>query len=219
MNKIACSSQNTAAKTLPADVCIFGCFGRLSPAAIYSANCWFASGVKWWIHASSIVIYLCKIFLLHWNSCKQCSESLTHCFWSTVSKRGTHFEHSFLIDKCSYKMVNSLPLISSTPLLSHTISIYDWSKRVCGVFWCSLEQLLNLGDLSIQHICVCVNIFKISIPPLKDCFQWSRVRITLIKPLLSLNSIFFSSESNALSRHKIQIFPLFWKFATVASLE
>ena len=35
-----------------------------------------------------------------WHSC---------CFWLTRSKRGTHFEHSFLIDKCSYKMVNTLP--------------------------------------------------------------------------------------------------------------
>ena len=172
MNKIARLSQNTEAKTLPADVCIFDCFGWLSLAAVCSANCWFAYGVKWWIHASSIVIYLHKISsLLSWNSCKQCSESPTCCFWSTLSKCGTYFEHSFLIDKCSYKMVNSLPLISSTPLLFHTTSIHDWSKRICGVFWCSLEQLLNLGDLSIQRICVCTTIFKISIPPLNYWFQ------------------------------------------------
>ena len=68
------------------------------------------SGVKWWIHVFSIVIYLRKnSFLLPWNSCKQRSESSTHCFWSPVSKRGTYFEHSFLIDKCSCKMVNTLP--------------------------------------------------------------------------------------------------------------
>ena len=49
-------------------------------------------------------------FLLHWNSCKQCSESpLRCCFWSTVSKCCTHFEHSLLIDKCSCRMVNTLP--------------------------------------------------------------------------------------------------------------
>ena len=29
--------------------------------------------------------------------------------------------------------------------LSHTTSIYDWPKWVCGVFWCFL------GQLSIQH--------------------------------------------------------------------
>ena len=34
-----------------------------------------------------------------------------------------------------------------------------------------------------------------------------------------LEQYFFPSESNALSTHEIQIFPLFWKFATVASLK
>ena len=34
-----------------------------------------------------------------------------------------------------------------------------------------------------------------------------------------LERYFFPSESIALSTHKIQIFPLFWKFATVASLK
>ena len=92
-------------------VCVFGHFGWLSPAAVHTADCQFDSRGKWWIHVSSIVTYLCKnFFLLHWNSCKQRSESLTcHCFWSTVSKRGTHFEHSFLIDNCSCKMGNTLP--------------------------------------------------------------------------------------------------------------
>ena len=90
------------AKTLPADVCVFG---WLSPAAVHSADCRFDSGVKWWIHVSSIVTYLRKNFLL-----KQCSESLTCCcLWLNVSKCCTHFEHSFFVDKCSCKMVNKLP--------------------------------------------------------------------------------------------------------------
>ena len=42
-------------------------------------------------------------------------------------------------------------LISSTPLLSHATSIYDRPKRVCGGFGCFPVQLLNLGNLSIQH--------------------------------------------------------------------
>ena len=37
--------------------------------------------------------------------------------------------------------------------------------------------------------------------------------------LAFLELYFFLSEGNALSTHKIQIFPLFWKFATVASLK
>ena len=109
MDKILYTSQNTETKTLPADVCISGHFGQFSPAAVHSGGCRFDPRVKWWIHVSSIVTYLHKnSFLLHWNSCKQCSESSTCCFWSTVSKHSIHFEHSFLIDKYSCKMVNTL---------------------------------------------------------------------------------------------------------------
>ena len=67
-------------------------------------------------------------------------------------------------------------------------------------------------------LCVCMTTFKVSIPTHNHCFWWSRVWIILIKPLLCLNSIFSPSESNALSTYKIQIFQLFWKFATVTNL-
>ena len=125
MNKTSCASQNTEAKTLPTDVCIFGCFGRFSSAAVHSADNQFDSEMKWWIHVSSIVTYSHKNpFLLHWNSCKPCSESSTHCCWLTVSKHGTHFEHSFLIDKCSCKMVNTLPSdILNSSAISHNFNL------------------------------------------------------------------------------------------------
>ena len=103
-------------------------------------------------------------------------------------------------------------MISPSPLLSHATSIYDWPKWVCGVLWCFLGQLPNLGAWAFSIICVCTTMFKVSIPPLNHCFQQSRVWITLIKPLLCMNSNFSPSESNALSTHEIQIFPLFWKF-------
>ena len=168
MNKIPSAFQNTEAKTLPADVYVFGRFGRLLPAAVYSV-------VKWWIHVSSIVTYLRpNSFLLHWNSRKQRSESSTRrCFWSTLSKRGTHFEYSFFMDKCSCKMVNTLSSDIFNPSTIST-SIYDRPKT----------------SWAFSIICVCKTAFKSSIPPLNRCFRRSRVRITLIKPLLYLNSIF-----------------------------
>ena len=142
MNKIRCASQNMEAKILPADVCIFGHFQRLLPAAVYSTDCRFDSGVKWWIHIPSIVTYLHENSLLHWNSCKQHSELLIrYCFWSTMSKCDTHFEHSFLIDNVHAKWQIHCLLISSTLLLSPATSIYNWPKRVCGVFW--VEQSPN----------------------------------------------------------------------------
>ena len=110
MNKIPCASQNTKTKALPSDVCIFGHFGQLSPACDNSVDCWFDSGVKWWIHVSSIVINLHKTSL---RCVKTVANTLNRqciiVFWSTVRKHGTHFEHSFLIGKCVRKMVNTLP--------------------------------------------------------------------------------------------------------------
>ena len=93
----------------PIEFCVFGRFGRLSLAAVHTADCRFDSGVNCWFHISSIVIYLWRnSFLLRWNNCKQCSESTTNCcFWSTVSKRCTHFEHGFLSISC--KIVTTLP--------------------------------------------------------------------------------------------------------------
>ena len=121
MNKIPSISQNTEAKTLPADVCVFGHIGRLSSAAVHSADCQFDSRVKWWIHVSFIFMQKLLFFVL-----KQRSEISTHCcFWSTVSKRGTHFEHSFLIDKCSCKMVNTMPsdIFNSSAILCFNLQL------------------------------------------------------------------------------------------------
>ena len=146
MNKIPCASQNTEAKTLPADVCIFDCFGcfhlLLSTQLIVSLtpelNGWF--------------MFLCKNFLLCWNRCKQHSKSLMRCcFWSTVTKRDTHFEHSFFIDKCSWKMKNTLPsVIFNSFAISHNFNL-RLAKMSLWIFWCFLGQLLNLGDLSVEH--------------------------------------------------------------------
>ena len=71
MNKIPCISQ-----TLSVDVCIFGHFGWLSSAAVYSADCRFDSGVKWWIHCHIFMQKLLFVVLKQWLT----------CFWSTVSQ-------------------------------------------------------------------------------------------------------------------------------------
>ena len=148
MKKIHCASQNTEAKTL-SDVCVLGHLGWLSPAAIYSTDCQLNCEVKWLIHASFIVTYFCKnSFLLRWNSCKQRSESATHsCFWSTVSKRGTHFEHSFLVDKCSCKIVNTLPSnIFNTSAISHNLSLRS-AKTSFLVFSGTIDEFERLESM------------------------------------------------------------------------
>ena len=108
-------------------------------------------------------------------------------------------------------------LISSTPLLSHATSIYNQPKCVCGVFFNVFWNNCQIwATWTFSTICVCTTVFKVSIPTLNSGFRQSRVWITLIKPLLCLSSISPSpSENNVLLTHKIQIFPLSWKFATV----
>ena len=93
-----------------------------------------------------------KLFLLRWNSCKQRYDSSTRCyFWSTVNKRGNPFEHSFPIDKCSCKMLNTLPSdIFNSSFTSHNFNLRS-AKTNMWSFWCFPGQLPNLGDLSVQH--------------------------------------------------------------------
>ena len=157
MHKRSCASKNMEAKTLPADVCIFGRFGQLSPAAVHSADSWFDSRVRCCIHVLSNVTYLSKnSFLLRWNSCKQCSESSTHCCsWSTVSKLSIYFEQSFLIDKCSSKMVNTLHSdIFNSSAISRNFNL-RLAKTNLWSFWCFMGQLPNLGDLNVwHHLCL-----------------------------------------------------------------
>ena len=224
MNKIPCASQNTEAKTLPADVCVFGRFRWLSPAAVHSANCRFDSGGKWWIHVSSIVTYLCKnTFLLHWNSCKQRSESLTCCFWLTVSKCGTHFQHCFLIVQsecciCSqfshwqmfmqndeYTAFWYLQLLCYLTQLQFMISQNNFVKFF-GVFWDNCRIWVTWA---FSIICVCITIFKVSIPPLNCCFRWSRVWIAITKPLICWNRIFPHQEAMLYQHMKFRFFHCF----------
>ena len=181
MNKIPYPSQNTEAKTLPADVCIFGHFGWLSPAAVYSADCRFDSGVKWWIHVSSIVAYL------HKNS-----------FFVALS--GIHFEHSFLI------VVNTLPsYIFNSSAIPCNFNLQP-AKMSFGVFqdnwWIWVTWVFSI-------ISVCTTTFKVSIQPLNCCFWWTRVWITLIKPLLCLNSIFSPQKAMLYQHTKFRFFHCF----------
>ena len=107
-------------------------------------------------------IYTKKHFLLRWNSCKQHSELSTHCcFWSTVSKRGTHFKHSFLIDWYLCKMVNILPSdIFNTSAISRNFNL-----RVCGFFSfcvCVFRDNCRIWvTWAFRIICECVTLFKV----------------------------------------------------------
>ena len=155
MNKIPCASQNSEAKTLTADDCVFGHFGQLSPAAVHSADCRFNFGVKWWIHDVSIVTYLCKIsFLLHWNICKQRSElslflidceQTCHLLWTLLSHWQMFMQNGESTAVCY--------LLFLCYLMQLQFTIDQIGFVVC--FWYFPRQLLNLSDLSVQrHLCL-----------------------------------------------------------------
>ena len=85
------------------------------------------------------VSHICakKSFLLRWNSCKQCSESSVRCcFRSTVSKRGTYFERSFLNDKFSCKRVNTRPSdIFNFSAISRNFNLRSGKRSLWGLFF------------------------------------------------------------------------------------
>ena len=177
------------AKTLPAGACVFGRFGRLSPAAVHSVDCQFDSGVKWWIHVSSIVTYLCKnSFSLHWNNCKQHSESLTHCgLWPNMHTLWTQLSHwQMFMQNGEYTAFWYRQLLCYVMQLQFTIGQNEFVE-IFGVF---RDNCRIWATWVFSIICVCTTMFKVSIPPINHCFQQSIVQITLIKQLLCLNSIF-----------------------------
>ena len=146
------------AKTLLADVCVFGHFGWLSPAAVHSADCQFDSEVKWWIHVSSIVIYLRKIsFLLHWNSCKQCSKSLMCCFFDRLWANAVPtLSTAFSLTNVHSKWWIHCLLISSTPLLSHQLQFMIDQNLVRGVFGVFRDNCQIWVTWVFSIICVCL---------------------------------------------------------------
>ena len=156
-------------------------------------------------------IYAKTPFLLHWNSCEQRSESSTHCcFWSTVSKRTSHFEHSFLIDKCSGKMVNIL--YSDIFYSSYIPDDFNlgWDKTSFWIFLVFSGRTAELVWPEGSAPFVSVRPRLKSAYHLLSIFFWrSRVRITLIKLMLSLKSIFVHQKAMLYQQIKFRFFFFF----------
>ena len=101
-------------------------------------------------------------------------------------------------------------LILSTPLASHTTSIYDLLKQVCGVFFGVFwDNCWIWVTWAFSIICVCTTVFKVSMAPLNHYFWWSRVRITFNKLLLYLNSIFSHQKTMLYQYTKFRFFHCF----------
>ena len=154
MNQIPCASENTEVKILSADVCVFGRFGRLSPATVHSADSRFDSRVKCWDHVSSIVTYLRPNSFYSFKTVGNNALNRRRVVvfdWQWANTAPT-LNITFSSTNVHAKWWIHFLLLSSTPLLSHATSIYDRPKRFCWVFWCFPKQLLHLGYLSVKHL-------------------------------------------------------------------
>ena len=110
-----------------------------------------------------------------------------HQLWANAAPTlNTAFSLTNVHEKCSIHCLR----ISSTPLLSPTMSIYNQPKQVRGVFGVFQDNCWIWVTWAFSIISVLTTTFKVSILPLNHCFQQSRVWIMLMKPLLCWNSIF-----------------------------
>ena len=149
MNKILCASQNTEAKTLPADICILGHFGWLFTQLT-------ADLIPKWSGGSMF------------HSLSHIYAKIPFCCIETVANNALNHQHIVVFDwlwtntaptlNTTFSLTNvhakwwlNCLLLSSNSLLSHTTLIYNWPKQDCRDFWCFPGHLPNFGNLSIQH--------------------------------------------------------------------
>ena len=211
MNKIPCISQNTEAKTLPADGCVFGRFGRLSPTAVHSDDCWFDSRLNGWsmFHPLSHIYAKTPFCCIETVANNAQNRWIVVFDWLWINMAST-LNTAFSLTSVHAKWWIHCLVISSTPLLSHLTLNYDQPKRVCeGFFGIFQDNCQIWATWAFSIICICTTTFKVSIPPLNCCFRWSRVRITLIKPLLCLNSIFSHHKAMLYQHMKFRFFHCF----------
>ena len=180
------------AKTLPADACVFGRFGQLSPASVHSVDCWFD-----WSEVVDLCFLHCHVFtqkllfvelnqlqttlwivdaLVFLIDCEQTLyplwTQLTH--WHMFMQNGEHTAFWYL------------QLLCYLTQLQFTIG----QTEFVGFFGVSRDNYRIWVTCAFSIICVCRTALKVSITPLNCYFLRSRVRITLIKTLFCLNRIF-----------------------------
>ena len=125
------------AKTLPAGVCVFGHLGRLSPAAVHSLTTYLTlewSGGSIFHPLSNIYAKtpFCCIETAANNALNRRCVVVFDRLWANAAPT---LSTAFSLTNVHAKRWIPCLLISSNPLLSHSISIYDRPKRVCGVFF------------------------------------------------------------------------------------
>ena len=205
------------AKTLPTDVCIFGCFGWLPFAAVHSAEFQFDYRMKWWSMFHPLSHLRKNSFVLHWNN--------TLNRWRIVVFDQLRANTAPTLNTAlSLKNIHAKWWITAFWYLQHLCYLtqlqFAIGQNEFVVFFAIfLDNCQICATWTFSIICVCIITFKVCIPPLNCCFRQSRDLNNTYQAIVLLEQYFFPLESNALSTLKIQIFPLFWKFLSVASLK
>ena len=146
--------------------------------------------------------------LLFFNDCEQ----ILHPLWTQLS----HWQ--MFMQNGEYTAFWYLPLLCYLTQLQFTIGQNEFVEFFVFFFCVFRDNRRIWATWTFSIIFVCTTVFKVSIPLLNRWFWRGRVRITLIKPLHCLNSI-FPIRKQCLLNTRNSDFPLFWKFATVASLK
>ena len=141
---------------------------------------------SWFLRSIDPVMPRRKSFLPRLNSFKQRSESLTRCcFWSGVSKRGTHFGNNLRIPKDSCKIVNTLPS-----------DIFEVSAISCNFNLRSPKTILwNFVNFSSRWLLI---------PPMQSPHN-------VYQATALLQQYFFPSKSNVWLALETFFYPLFWR--------
>ena len=105
------------------------------------------------------------------------------CFWLTVSKYGAPTLNTAFLLHFSYKMVSTL----ASDIFQFLCYLTQLQFSVVQMFSGTNAEFGRLEHISI--ICACATVFKVTIPPLNCYHWWRKVWITLVNPLLCLNSI------------------------------
>ena len=134
-------------------------------------------------------------------------DQMWHPLWTQLS----HWQ--MFMQNSDYIAFWYLQLFCNFTQLQFTIG----QNEIVEFFWVFQDNCQIWVNWAFSIIFICMTVFKVSIPPLNCCFRWRRVWITLIKPLLCLNSIFPIKKQCFIDTRNSDFFPLFRKFATVAS--
>ena len=188
-NKVPCASQNTEAKTLPAHVSFLVALDgfHLLLSTQLTANLTPEWSGGFMFHAFSHIYVktpFCCIETVANNALNSRRVIVFDRLWANMHPLWTHWQMFMQNDE--YTAFWYLQILA----ISCNFNLWLAKANLWSLFSVFRDNCRIRVTWAFSTICVCTVEFKVSLPTLNRCFRRSRVWITLIKPLLGLNSIF-----------------------------